>query len=314
MDLYQLDCFRTVARMQHISNAAVVLHVTQPALSKIISRVEDYAGAPLFDRVKGKIYLNASGTAFLKTLDQVFELIDDGKREVLEISTRDENHVRLASSCDSILFMLAEKFFTDYPDVRMRYGVLTHEEIRAAFLKNSLDFALTTYPIQEAGIEWIKIMDEEILMLVGPESQFFDRKSVSFSELKGVEMMSESRGDLRDKLNSACLAAGFTPNVVLESTIGSIMGFNHGLRRAVCFVPAHRFMQMEEMHHLTNHQNAPLLRAVRLELPNCNWSMGIAKRPDSHLSPHSLQFYEMTRDYFSHLNEKLNDFYQNYFS
>ena len=57
MDLYQLDCFRTVAHMEHISNAAVVLHITQPALSKIITRVEEYAGAPLFDRVKGKIRL-----------------------------------------------------------------------------------------------------------------------------------------------------------------------------------------------------------------------------------------------------------------
>ncbi len=56
--------FRTVAHMEHISNAAVVLHITQPALSKIITRVEEYAGAPLFDRVKGKIRLNASGTAF----------------------------------------------------------------------------------------------------------------------------------------------------------------------------------------------------------------------------------------------------------
>ena len=41
MDLYQLDCFRTVAHMEHISNAAVVLHITQPALSKIITRVRN---------------------------------------------------------------------------------------------------------------------------------------------------------------------------------------------------------------------------------------------------------------------------------
>ena len=95
MDLYQLDCFRTVARMEHISNAAVVLHITQPALSKIITRVEDYAGVPLFDRVKGKIRLNASGTAFLDTLDQVFELLDKGKKQVMDISERSSNHIHL---------------------------------------------------------------------------------------------------------------------------------------------------------------------------------------------------------------------------
>ena len=41
MDLYQLECFRAVAELEHISNAAQRLHTTQPALSKIISRVED---------------------------------------------------------------------------------------------------------------------------------------------------------------------------------------------------------------------------------------------------------------------------------
>ena len=144
MDLYQLDCFRTVARMEHISNAAVVLHVTQPALSKIISRVEDYAGAPLFDRVKGKIRLNASGTVFLETLDDMFAMLEKAKQQVEDINTQDHNRVRLASSADSILFMLAERFFSDHPDIRIWYSVLTQKQIREGFMKNTLDFALTT--------------------------------------------------------------------------------------------------------------------------------------------------------------------------
>ena len=194
MDLYQLDCFRTVARMEHISNAAVVLHITQPALSKIITRVEDYAGVPLFDRVKGKIRLNASGTAFLDTLDQVFELLDKGKKQVMDISERSSNHIHLAASCDSILFMLAEDFFSKHPEVRVRYTVMTHDQIREAFLRNSLDFALTTFPLQEKGVEWEPIADEEILMLVGEDSPFFGRKTVPFTELRGVEMMCENSG------------------------------------------------------------------------------------------------------------------------
>ena len=82
MDLYQLECFRVVAAMQHISNAAMVLHITQSALSKIINRVEDYAGMPLFDRVKGKIYLNESGTIFVRSLDQMFDALNAGLTEI----------------------------------------------------------------------------------------------------------------------------------------------------------------------------------------------------------------------------------------
>ena len=288
MDLYQLDCFRTVAHMEHISNAAVVLHITQPALSKIITRVEEYVGAPLFDRVKGKIRLNASGTAFLETLDGVFDQIEKGKKQVVDISEQNSNYIRLAASCDSIMFMLAESFFSEHPEVRVRYSVMPHDQIREAFMRNALDFALTTYPLQEKGVEWEHIADEEILMVVGRDSPFYGRKAVSFTELKDVEMMCESSGDLRDKLNACCETAGFAPNIVMESTIGAVMGFSAGLRRAVSFVPAHRFMQMNEAHEKMARERpeqdmverAPDLCAVRLYAPQCIWSTGLACRPE----------------------------------
>lgn len=312
MDLYQLDCFRTVARMEHISNAAVVLHVTQPALSKIISRVENYAGAPLFDRTKGKIRLNASGTAFLQTLDQVFELIGKGRKEVVDIRDRINNHIRLAASCDSILFMLAETFFSEHPDVRVRYTVMTPEQIREGFLRNNLDFALTTYPLQEKEVEWEPTADEEILMVVGPNSPFYDRKSVAVSELKGVEVMCENAGELRERVCACCEAAGFSPNIVMESNAGSIMGFNVGLVRAVSFVPAHRFMQMEEANRHGLGRGLPL-HAVRLEMPSCHWVTGLARRPDKVMSPSCEEFYRMTLDYFRNLHQKMVTFMGEYF-
>ncbi len=73
-------------------------------------------------------------------------------------------------------------------------------------------------------------------MVVGRDSPFYGRKAVSFTELKDVEMMCESSGDLRDKLNACCETAGFAPNVVMESTIGAVMGFSADCvgRSALC--------------------------------------------------------------------------------
>ncbi|MCD8145110.1 MAG: LysR family transcriptional regulator [Oscillospiraceae bacterium] len=313
MDLYQLDCFRTVARMEHISNAAVVLHVTQPALSKIISRVEDYAGTSLFDRVKGKIRLNPSGVVFLQTLDQVFEIMDEGKKRVKDISDRNENRVQLASSCDSILFMLAEDFFSKHPEVRVRYSVMSHAQIREGFLRRTLDFALTTFPLNEKDVEWEPIDEEEILLLVGKNSPFFGRKSVSFAELRGVEIMCEGSGDLRDKIDSCFETAGFAPNIVMENTAGSMMGFNAGLTRAVSFVPSHRYMQMEEA-HAKRPGEEQMVSAVRLNCPSCVWTTGLAKRPNAELSNYAEMFYQITKEYFQNLRDKCSRFMEEYFS
>ena len=318
MDLYQLDCFRTVARMEHISNAAVVLHVTQPALSKIISRVEDYAGAPLFDRVKGKIKLNASGTVFLETLDEMFGMLEKAKQQVEEINTQSHNKVRLASSADSILFMLAERFFSDHPDIRVWYSVLTQKQIREGFMKNTLDFALTTYPIKEDGIEWEPLGNEEILLVCSDQSPFYGRRMVSFPELAGVEMMCETKGAMRDKIFSCCEVAGFRPNIMMESTIGSVVGFEAGLTRAVAFMPAHRFMQMEEAHekaaaeHMVN-PSKPSLSAARLQLPSCSWTTGLARPLASDMNENCECFYNMVLDYFENLSKKMDTFMHTYF-
>ena len=47
MELNYLVYFRTVAKTEHISQAATELHITQPALSRAISRVEQEVGACL---------------------------------------------------------------------------------------------------------------------------------------------------------------------------------------------------------------------------------------------------------------------------
>lgn len=64
MEMLQLEYFRTVARLEHMTRAAQELHIAQPALSKTISRLEEDLGVPLFDRQNRQIRLNAFGKAF----------------------------------------------------------------------------------------------------------------------------------------------------------------------------------------------------------------------------------------------------------
>ena len=91
-----------------------------------------------------------------------------------------------------------------------------------------------------------------------------------------------------------------------------IMGFSAGLRRAVSFVPAHRFMQMEEAHRERTGESRSLC-AVRLQTPRCAWVTGLARRPDKVLGPSSEAFYERTKDYFNQLGEKMAAFMRDYF-
>lgn len=309
MDLYQLECFRVVARTQHISNAAMILHITQSALSKIINRVEDYAGAPLFDRVKGKIYLNENGKCFAHSLDEMFNALNSGLAEVRN-NSMNQQQIYVASNADSLMFQMSELFFATHEDSNIKYCVMSAEQIRDGFIHGKLDLALTTYPMIEPGVEWEQLSQEELIMLVGENSPFVGRKEVPFSELQNVEMMCESRGEeLRNLVDRCCEKAGFQANVVLESNIGSAIGFKMGLDRAVSFVPAHRYMQI--VNSRENLKKIP--HGIRLVDPVPLRITGIARRSGGALSPQAQEMYTFVSDYFRTLTENTCEFMKNHF-
>ena len=306
--------------MQHISNAALVLHITQSALSKIINRVEDYAGTPLFDRVKGKIYLNESGIIFAKSLDKMFGALNSGLEELRTSPQFQQYQVYVASSADSLLFHVSENFFATHPDTNIKYSVMSPDQIRDGFLHGKLDIALTTYPILlESGVVWEQLAQEELLLVAAGDGSYAGRRTISFAELNGVEIMCESLGgDLRTLVDRCCAKAGFHANVVLESNIGSAIGFHSGLQRAVCFMPAHRYMQiiqtMGEAVPVPAGEERVMPVALRLTDPTPVRVTGSARKTEGTLSPQAQAMYEYLSDYFTRLNTETEQFMQSYFA
>ena len=65
MDSTHLLYFKAIAESESLTKAAQSLHISQPALSKSLSALEKELGRPLFNRVGGRLYLNADGRLLL---------------------------------------------------------------------------------------------------------------------------------------------------------------------------------------------------------------------------------------------------------
>nr|WP_286178575.1 LysR family transcriptional regulator [Bacillus sp. B4EP4a] len=81
MDWHQINYFQKVASVQHITRAAEQLSISQPALSRSISKLEDELGVQLFDRKGRNIYLNRYGKMFLNRVEQSIKQIEIGNRK-----------------------------------------------------------------------------------------------------------------------------------------------------------------------------------------------------------------------------------------
>ena len=89
MEIQQLEYFKIVAEMQHMTHAAEKLNISQPALSKSISNIEQEIGVPLFDRQGRSIVLNRYGKLFLESVNMILEEYNKAKQEIMDLVRQD---------------------------------------------------------------------------------------------------------------------------------------------------------------------------------------------------------------------------------
>jgi len=104
MNIIQLKYFNTVAATENMSKAAELLHVSQPALSKNISRLEEEIGYSLFTRNGKNLTLNTAGQVFLESTSAAVDLIESGIEELNLLENENEARIKIgiAGSCSQI--------------------------------------------------------------------------------------------------------------------------------------------------------------------------------------------------------------------
>src|SRR3569832_461068 len=77
--LRQLKVFETVARHLSYSRAAEELHLTQPAVSTQVRKLEDHAGLPLFEQLGKKVHLTAAGRQMLESARAILARVQEAE-------------------------------------------------------------------------------------------------------------------------------------------------------------------------------------------------------------------------------------------
>src|SRR4029453_10557953 len=95
LDLRDLRYFEAIAELGHLGRAAEQLHLTQPALTRCIRRLEETFGTELFQRVGRGIELTSAGEALLARARRLHVAADETAREMVEFAGGDSGPVQL---------------------------------------------------------------------------------------------------------------------------------------------------------------------------------------------------------------------------
>jgi DNA-binding transcriptional LysR family regulator len=221
VELQQLEYFRVVARTEHVTQAAEELAITQPALSRAISRLERDLGVSLFDHRGRSVKLNRYGKALLRHVDRALGALDEARREITDLADRDAGVIAFGFAHAlgvSIVPDLIASFRQQHP--RARFQLLQNashiilEELEAG----DVDLGLVSpVPPTSERIESKELASEELFLAVPHDHRFAKRKSVRLSELYDDTFVCLREGyALRTLTDHFCERAGFVPKIAFE--------------------------------------------------------------------------------------------------
>src|ERR1700710_805145 len=95
MNVDELRWFAALAEREHMTAVARDLHISQPALSRAIARMETRLGVPLFDRRGRVLALNHHGRRYLAHVRRALEELDAGAAAVADVADAEHGELRL---------------------------------------------------------------------------------------------------------------------------------------------------------------------------------------------------------------------------
>jgi LysR family transcriptional regulator, low CO2-responsive transcriptional regulator len=146
--LRQLKVFEAVARNLSFSRAAEELHLTQPAVSTQVKKLEEHAGLPLFEQLGKKIHLTPAGAEMLhasRIIIRQFEEVEETMTQFKGVSGGKLN-VTVISAGDYFFPRLLVEFARRHAGVKLNFGVCNREELLEQMTDNLTDLAIMVRP------------------------------------------------------------------------------------------------------------------------------------------------------------------------
>ncbi|MFI0451056.1 LysR family transcriptional regulator [Actinomadura sp. 6N118] len=222
MQLQQLAYFVAVAEVRHFTQAAELLRVAQPSLSKQIRALETELGASLFSRARGNITLTPAGEALLPLAKRILADVDTARLEVQELAGLRRGRVRLGATpslCAGLLGDVLRRFHDTYPGVQLLVEEGGSRDLVRELTRGSLDLALVILPLHgDAPLETRPILREHLVVASPAGGSGVPRRPyLRIEDLRNRPLVMFRPGyDLREATIGACRAAGFEPRFAVE--------------------------------------------------------------------------------------------------
>jgi len=222
MNLRQLEAFRAVMLTGSVTRAAHSMHLSQPAVSKLIADLEYAIGFKLFVRSKGStLVITPEAGYFFHEVERSFIGIDALKKTATDIRNLSTGNLHIASLpalSFSFLPQVVREFRADHPGVSIHLDTHSSSTVRQLVANQQFDMGLATRAHEVSGVAATTFLRSVGACILPPGHRLAARPYIEPADLAGEPFISLMHGDqTRRRIDRIFEDAGVERDLVVET-------------------------------------------------------------------------------------------------
>jgi len=286
-DLNDLLSFRAVAELSSFRKAAESVHLSQPAFSRRIDKLEQALGVRLLERTTRRVTLTAVGRDFERKVREFLDELDVTLLGIRGVAVTRMGEVTVACVPSTVNYYLSHvigRYHERSPKVRVKVLDAGANEVLASVARGEADFGLNFIGAQEGELDFKPLVEERFVAACRRDHPLAKLRRVSWAQLSDHDYISVGGASFkRDLLDQALAGVAGRPQAIYETQHVTTM---LGLVEAGLGVAAVPSMAMPASDH-------PLLVSVPLVDPVVTRKVGLIRRRGRSLSPAAQQLYDL---------------------
>ncbi|MCC5864303.1 MAG: LysR family transcriptional regulator [Wenzhouxiangella sp.] len=226
INLRHLEAFRTVVTAGTATAAARLLNVSQPAVSQMITQLEETINCPLFHRHRGRLEPTQEGLVFYEEVALAFGNLD----RLVDLASRmgrlDVGQLRIVappSLAEGLLSQVVARYLQVHPNVQISVDSRSPEAAIEAVAMRSYDCGIGKLPIDHSGLVTEPFVRSETVCALPIDHPLGELERITPRELADEQLILLGKGrSSRARIEEVFREYGVAPRVRLEThTVGA---------------------------------------------------------------------------------------------
>lgn len=270
-----------------MTKAADILHISQPALSKMVKGLEEELGMTLIIRTNKSSQVTDAGKIVMEYAIKMNALLNEMNVTLSDMTNLQHGslHIGIPPIAGSLYFpkVIAE-FHKAFPKIKINITEFTAPKLTKKVLEGEIELGIAVLPMDEAGFQLYPIISEEMKLLVHYEHPLTKKNNVHLKELENEEFIFYHEDfALHDIVWRQCINEGFAPNILFKSSQWDFMAEMVAANLGVTILP-------ESICSRVDHQHIKIINLT----PATPWDLAVITKKDKYISNAARIFIDFT--------------------